>query len=368
MEKKALYKKIYNDLLEDIHNNKYAPGSLLPSELELSKIYGVSRITSKKAMEMLAEQELIIRKQGKGSFVLGQGYEDSETQVHNLPDTREHILIGVLMDSIGGNFGGDILLGIEKQCKKYGFEMVLKCSHGNREEETLAIKRFLEIGVLGMIIMCVHDDNYNNEILRLSLRKFPVVLIDRRLKGVPLSYVGTDNYKASKELVENLFNTGHKNICYVAPKSIETSTVADRLKGFIDGHLEHGIITNESYWITDLVSTLPYFNEEHLIQQDIEKVKNFILTHPATTGYFAVEYGIARIIYSAMRELGIESKKAIVCFDGVSNSNMTPQFTYIEQGQYKIGKTCIEVLSECMNGKGLLKTVLVPYNIVVENK
>jgi DNA-binding LacI/PurR family transcriptional regulator len=368
MEKKAIYMKIYNDLLKDIHNNKYSQGSRLPSELELSKTYGVSRITSKKAMEMLAEQELIVRKQGKGSFVLGQGYESDEAQGYELSDSKEHKLIGVLMDSFGDNFGGDILLGIEKQCEQHGFDMVLKCSRGNREEETKAIKRLLEIGVMGMVIMCVHDDNYNNEILRMSLRKFPVVLIDRKLKGVPLSCIGTDNFKAAKELTEYLINRGHKNICYVGPKSIETSTVADRLKGFIDSHLEHGIITNESYWITDLVATLPSFHEENLVQQDIEKVKNFILTHPETTGFFAVEFGIARIIYSAMRELGVEKEKAMVCFDGVSNSNMTPQFSYVEQGQYQIGEKSIDVLSECMQGKSVLETILIPYNIVEESK
>ncbi|MDF2542075.1 MAG: GntR family transcriptional regulator [Herbinix sp.] len=369
MEKKALYKTIYHDLLDSIQNNKYPPGSCLPSELKISEVYGVSRITSKKALEMLAEQKLIIRKPGKGSYVLGEGYDETlESEGHGLLDTGEHKLIGVLLDSFGSNFGDEILRGIEKECKQYGFDMILKCSRGNKEEETKAIKRFLEIGVLGMIIMCVHDDTYNDEVLWLSLRKFPAVLVDRKLKGVPLSYVGTDNYKAAKELTEYLFIHGHKNICYVAPKSLDTSTVSDRLRGFVDSHLEHGVITNETTWITDLVSTLPYFGENNLIHQDTEKVKDFMVKNPGITAFFAVEYGIARILYSAMRELGIENEKAMVCFDGISNSNMTPQFAYIEQGQYQIGKNSVKMLAEAMKGKGTLESVLVPYKIVIENK
>lgn len=371
MEKKALYKTIYKDLLEGIHSRKYPPGSCLPSELKISETYGVSRITSKKALEMLAEQKLIVRKPGKGSFVLGEGYfeEDNVTDEHFISSAAgENKLIGVLMDSFGNSFGAEVLLGIERECKEQGFDMILKCSRGSKEEESKAIKRFLELGVSGIIIMCVHDETYNDEVLWLFLRKFPVVLIDRKLKGVPLPYVGTDNYNAAKELTEFLFQNGHKNICYVAPKSLDTSTISDRLRGFVDSHLDHGVVTNESTWITELVSTLPYFIEKNLIHQDTEKVKTFISEHPEITAFFAVEYGIARIIYSALRELGIENKKTVVCFDGVSNSNMTPQFAYVEQGQYQIGIDSIKILSESIKGKSSMETDLVPYKIIIENR
>lgn len=70
MEKELLYQKIYNDLLQGIRSQKYPPGSRLPSEKELAEQYGVSRITSKKALEMLADRNLITRRPGKGSYVL----------------------------------------------------------------------------------------------------------------------------------------------------------------------------------------------------------------------------------------------------------------------------------------------------------
>ncbi len=53
-----MYKKIYDDLLEAIEKGIYPPGSKLPSEKELMEQYNVSRITSKKALEMLADREL----------------------------------------------------------------------------------------------------------------------------------------------------------------------------------------------------------------------------------------------------------------------------------------------------------------------
>jgi DNA-binding LacI/PurR family transcriptional regulator len=370
MDKEALYKKIYNDLLGDIRNSKYPPGSCLPSESKISELYGVSRITSKKALEMLSEQNLIIRKPGKGSFVLGDEGEVVNVQEQRDSGSHENRIIGVLFDSFGDSFGSEVLLGIEKKCRLHGYDMILKCSHGNKEEETRAIKRFLEMGVSGMIIMCVHDDTYNDEVLRLSLQKFPMLLIDRQLKGIPIPFIGTDNYKASKELTNYLFDIGHKNICYVAPLSNETSTLVERQRGFVDCHLERGVITNDGNRIASLVSTLPSYHdvkEEDLIRQDIDKVMNFMMDNPSTTAYFAVEYGIAKLIYKAMKELAVENEKVIVCFDGIKDNSLSPHFAYIAQGQYKMGKASVDILSEIMNGNSVAESTLIPYDIVIHN-
>ena len=71
MKQLPLYEQIYNDIIEGIENGTYKKGDRLPSEKELSEKYCVSRITSKKALELLAEEGRIIRMAGKGSFVSG---------------------------------------------------------------------------------------------------------------------------------------------------------------------------------------------------------------------------------------------------------------------------------------------------------
>ena len=63
--KAFMYETIYNDLLEGIRNGTYPAGSRLPSEKELAGQYGVSRITSKKALELLAERGMISRMPGR---------------------------------------------------------------------------------------------------------------------------------------------------------------------------------------------------------------------------------------------------------------------------------------------------------------
>jgi GntR family transcriptional regulator len=64
----ALYRQIADDLTEAIET-RYQAGERLPSESQLVENYGVSRITVRQALEFLEEQGLVVRKQGKGTFV-----------------------------------------------------------------------------------------------------------------------------------------------------------------------------------------------------------------------------------------------------------------------------------------------------------
>lgn len=64
------FKEIFLDLEEKIVNHEYPPHTLLPSENQLIKIYGVSRETIRKALNLLTNAGYIHKKQGKGSIVL----------------------------------------------------------------------------------------------------------------------------------------------------------------------------------------------------------------------------------------------------------------------------------------------------------
>lgn len=63
-----LYFQLKEHILKDITVN-YSPGDVLPSEGEIEKQYGVSRITVRKAIEELSREGIVVKKQGKGTFV-----------------------------------------------------------------------------------------------------------------------------------------------------------------------------------------------------------------------------------------------------------------------------------------------------------
>ncbi|GAB6107246.1 GntR family transcriptional regulator [Fusibacter bizertensis] len=64
-----LYKQLYESIRYNITNGEYQPGQRLPSEEDLCKLYGVSRITVRNALDELSNTGFITRKRGKGTFV-----------------------------------------------------------------------------------------------------------------------------------------------------------------------------------------------------------------------------------------------------------------------------------------------------------
>jgi len=65
----ALYYQLKEELRRKILSNEWKEGSKLPSEKEICEIFGVSRITVRKAIEALQDENYIIKKQGRGTFV-----------------------------------------------------------------------------------------------------------------------------------------------------------------------------------------------------------------------------------------------------------------------------------------------------------
>lgn len=63
-----LYYQLKEYLLKDIREN-YQAGEMLPSEGEIERHYGVSRITVRKAIEELSKEGIVVKKQGRGTFV-----------------------------------------------------------------------------------------------------------------------------------------------------------------------------------------------------------------------------------------------------------------------------------------------------------
>jgi GntR family transcriptional regulator len=86
-----LYLQLESILREQIDRGDLAPGDALPSEQELMNLYSVSRNTVRQALGQLAEDEVIVKVQGKGTYV-------SQTEIKQGLDalrTLSEVLTGV---------------------------------------------------------------------------------------------------------------------------------------------------------------------------------------------------------------------------------------------------------------------------------
>lgn len=82
----ALYLQIANLLKQEILSKKIKPGENIGSQRELEERFHVSKITIRKAIEILEKEGLVITSQGKGTFVKPEKVEQTLNQLQSLSD------------------------------------------------------------------------------------------------------------------------------------------------------------------------------------------------------------------------------------------------------------------------------------------
>lgn len=82
-----LYSRVYQTLREKIENGDYPKGSLLPTENELQTQFNVSRVTIRKAVELLSEGGYVSVRQGRGTEVLDHRTSQKLNYVSSFTET-----------------------------------------------------------------------------------------------------------------------------------------------------------------------------------------------------------------------------------------------------------------------------------------
>lgn len=93
-----LYQQLCDTLKEQIKSGLYKEGDKIPSEDQLSKLYEISRITVRNALQHLVDENVLIKKKGKGTFVAtsvrvesmsaGNSFTKSCLQINAVPSTK----------------------------------------------------------------------------------------------------------------------------------------------------------------------------------------------------------------------------------------------------------------------------------------
>lgn len=67
---KSKFEFVASTIKEKIANNEYSRAQKLPSEYDLSKEFGVSRLTIRKAIGLLISENVLVKDPGKGTYIL----------------------------------------------------------------------------------------------------------------------------------------------------------------------------------------------------------------------------------------------------------------------------------------------------------
>ncbi len=83
-----LYQQIKTLILRSLQAGEWKPGDMIPSEFDLAARFRVSQGTVRKAIDELATDNLLVRRQGKGTFVATHAEQHTQYRfLRLLPDT-----------------------------------------------------------------------------------------------------------------------------------------------------------------------------------------------------------------------------------------------------------------------------------------
>ena len=130
-----LYRQLSDEIKAQIDEGKLRSGDRLMTEAEFSQQHGVSRITVRKAIELLVDEGFVIRKQGIGTFV-------AEKKMHRVMDSDNWVRSFSEASRLSGQEPSTELVSVEWVMPEAS---ILYHLHVGEDEKVLKIYRLRKI-------------------------------------------------------------------------------------------------------------------------------------------------------------------------------------------------------------------------------
>ncbi|WKA46006.1 GntR family transcriptional regulator [Geobacillus zalihae] len=349
-------------IMDNIQQKKWKPNDKIPSENELAEQFKVSRITVKKALDSLVEEGIIYRIQGRGSFVAKE--EDSENIIYQnkVSQQNSNKLIACIIPRLNSQFITIMVGEIEKLLSQHGYRVILCQTYDSQQLETQTLKEVLRLGVDGIIIYPAEGETYNEEILKLTIEKFPLVLIDRYFRGIGANSVCTDNILGAYEATKHLLDLGHAKIGIISSIPEGTTSIEDRIKGFEKALTEYNIPIDHHLYLLDLT-----LGEHDNTNKD--KIRDFLSNHRDITALFVINNGLT--VMEVALEMGytIPQDLSIIMFDDYEFSHLlkVPP-TCMRQQEKLLGQEAVKlIISTIENPLQKRQQIFVPPKLIVRS-
>lgn len=262
MKQKPLYMQIMDELKQKIMNEEFDPDAIFTSEKKIMEEYKVSRITAARALNELKNENIIMRKDGSGSYLTKDAKkiiaENADFAYNKNGDTK---IVAVIVPHV--TFGGmtEYIKGMNEVLNHRGYSLSIYCSERSVVREAQILKELETQDPAGIICMPVNTRDNLEVFGYFKMIGKPLVFIDRYTEFLPISTVASDNRKGSKMLCDSFFDKGHTKIGYFAHGSIsEISALKDRYFGYTDSLKAHGQTVNLNYIEINIKERVVYEN------------------------------------------------------------------------------------------------------------
>jgi len=342
--KKAKFNDLADRLMASIEKKELQPGDLLPSQYELADQYGLSRSCIQKALDILDKNGLIERKPGKGIFVR-QKHSSSENMTKKIayimPDYAR------MAPDAQDNYGLKILLGIEEGARQIKATLIFK-RIDMRSETGLLNNIVRELDVDGVII---HMDVPDNDIKKLSILDFPVVVAGRISTLPEVGAVAPNFIDSFLGIFRRLAAQGIRKVSFVYNSKYAASIEVPILK-----ELAHvtGIVT---------MNYIDYAGEEN----NFHKIIKGLISNNSLPEVFCCfnDWGAKHVI-SALASFGKkvpEDMGIVGAIDFDFSTYVQPSLTTLSVDPSKIGTKAVELLDNMLKG-GMPFTERIPMVLI----
>lgn len=393
MKQKPLYMQIMDDFKKKIMTEKFDPDSIFTSEKKIIEEYKVSRITAARALNELKNENIIVRKDGSGSYLTKDAKKiisESSDSAYNKNGTDGTIAVIVPHATFGGM--PEYIKGINDVLNHKGYCLSIYYSERNVVREAQILKELADQELAGIICMPVSTRNNLELFSYYKMTQKPLLFIDRYTEFMPISTVASDNRKGSKMLCDSFFDKGHTRIGYFAHGSIsEISALKDRYFGYIDSLKAHGQTVNLNYIEINIKERVDYENaprtrdvryskgdfgshqeyEQEMYTLYLKRKLQRLMNH-GVTALLCENDWIAMETASLYGSMGIQIPDQIELagFDNVpelENSKYGKYISTAEQDFYEIGRRAGRMFLDESAFGSVANIDLVPVKIILRN-
>ena len=332
----------------------YALGDQLPTERTLAADLHVHRRAVRTAIDQLVSARLVTRRPHCRATV-GESPQEADK-----PDSRKpsgsristSSLVALIMWHGGGplEHAGTsqqrIFWGMNQALMKLGYHAVfldLGLEHPGSEEENAVreaahLQYVLEQG-FGGAVFYPYAYRSNAELVQEVAQSVPTVLLDRKIEGANVDFVGLANRQAMFDVTQHLLSMGHRRIAHVT-KTEPIHSVTDRVQGFVDA-----MRTQNAPDIIETVITIPPYRDHRTWIAADAILRLPVDQRPTAAACFTDYQAVSLAEHLTQLGLSIPSDIALTGFD-----NIVPAIpsglglTTIAQPYEDMGSKAIELL------------------------
>lgn len=339
---------VVSELRRRLLTGHYPEGTWLPPERELAAQFGASRASVRKAIEVLARENLLVRLPRCRPIVR------RPQTVRRSAEGKRHTLQLLLWRVTVFAGSASILRGIYQVLDHTSYRLIVESPRSAeweqviRDEAQLLEQVIEEPDIAGLIVWYMGGEQNVPVLRKVRAAGIPIVFIDRLPpKGFAADFVGVDNRFAAEQAVKHLIEQGHRHIVHITNRD-QASTVQHRREGYRNALRKAGIPLRGEYELVDPSAT----DEQR--QQTIRQLAEQVLHLPGPpTAVFAVNDGTALLMVQAFREMGVRVPEDIaVCgFDGLERLMPGGRFlTTLDQPFERIGEAAAQLLLDRLSG------------------